>query len=184
MPATKIINPQRTAVLSLDFLTPILEGYASDKFESGDRAAKVIAAARTTECLIGHVVPSFMVNPSLPFGESVDFYPPLRPASGDGMFLKSGVGAFAGSGLEIWLRQSARDTLVLMGVATSGIVLSTVRWGHDMGFHMIVVSDACSDMDPKAHEMLTRETAGGSWIGLWRMAGILTADEVVAQLTG
>lgn len=180
-PATTI-EPARTAVLALDFLSPILEHYASDKFASGDRAAQVFAAARGTECLLGHVTPTIMVDHTRPTAESVDFYEPLRPVGDEARFTKPGVGAFEGTGVETWLRRSGRDTLVIMGVATSGTVLSTVRYGFDKGFRMIVVSDACSDMDPKVHEILTREVDTQSWIGLWKMAELLTTDEIVGLL--
>ena len=177
------IDPQRTALLALDFLTPILEHYASSKFAAGDHAAQVCAAARGTACLIGHVTPTIMVDHTRPTAESVDFYEPMRPAADEARFTKPGVGAFEGTGVESWLRRSARDTLVIMGVATSGTVLSTVRYGFDKGFRMIVVSDACSDMDSQVHEILTHEVDTASWIGLWKMAELMTTEQIVGQLT-
>ena len=50
-----------------------------------------------------------------------------------------------------------RDTLVIMGVATSGCVLSGVRWAVDVNYSFIVLSDACSDGDPEVHRVLTEK---------------------------
>ena len=44
-----------------------------------------------------------------------------------------------------------------MGVATSGCVLSSVRWATDIGYKFIVVSDACSDADLEVHRVLTEK---------------------------
>ncbi len=182
MSDTAAIDPSRTAVLALDFLTPILQHYASDGFAPGDVAARVVDVARAAGCAIGHVTPSMMVDHGRPLDEAVDFYPPIRPAPGDARFLKDRIGAFASTGLDLWLRQSGRDTLVLMGVATSGTVLSTTRWAFDVGFRTIVVTDGCSDPDPQMHDVLTRPTETPSWIGLWKIAELITADEIIGLL--
>jgi nicotinamidase-related amidase len=54
------------------------------------------------------------------------------------------------------LRLAARgiDTLVLAGVATSGVVLSTLRDAADRDYRLFVLSDVCADMDPEVHRVL------------------------------
>jgi nicotinamidase-related amidase len=47
--------------------------------------------------------------------------------------------AFAGTDLETILRAREIDTLILFGVATSGVVLSTVRHAADADYQIIVV---------------------------------------------
>jgi nicotinamidase-related amidase len=47
------------------------------------------------------------------------------------------------------------DTVILMGVATSGCVLSTIRWAFDINYKPYVLADACSDPDPEVHPLLT-----------------------------
>ena len=52
------------------------------------------------------------------------------------------------------LRAQGRDTLVLMGHATSGVILSTVRYAADADFRLIVVEDGCADRDEEVHALL------------------------------
>ena len=42
--------------------------------------------------------------------------------------------------------------LILMRVAPSGDVLSTVRWAVDVNYQPVVVADACCDADPRRTE--------------------------------
>ncbi len=53
------------------------------------------------------------------------------------------------------LRSSTVDSLVLAGIATSGVVLSTVRQAFDLDYRLTVLSDGCLDSDPEVHRVLT-----------------------------
>ena len=57
----------------------------------------------------------------------VDAQPVMTPADGDVVVAKKRVSAFAGSDLEVLLRTNDIRHLVLCGIATSGVVLSTLR---------------------------------------------------------
>ncbi|HEU5466525.1 MAG TPA: isochorismatase family cysteine hydrolase, partial [Gemmatimonadales bacterium] len=70
---------------------------------------------------------------------------------------KRRVSAFAGSDLDVVLRAGNTDTLILCGIATSGVVLSTVRQAADLDYRLIVLSDGCLDMDPEVHRVLTEK---------------------------
>jgi nicotinamidase-related amidase len=48
------------------------------------------------------------------------------------------VSAFSGSDLEVLLRSLGVGTLVLTGIATSGVVLSTLRQAADLDYRLIV----------------------------------------------
>jgi nicotinamidase-related amidase len=67
---------------------------------------------------------------------------------------KRRVGAFPTTELETILRAKNINTLVLFGISTSGVVLSTVRWAADMDYSLVVVSDACSDRDAEVNRIL------------------------------
>ena len=43
----------------------------------------------------------------------------------------------------------------MSGIATSGVVLSTLREASDKDFVLTVLSDACTDADADIHGMLT-----------------------------
>ena len=69
------------------------------------------------------------------------------------MVTKRRVGAFSTTDLETILRAKNINKLVLFGISTSGVVLSTVRWAADMDYSLAVVSDACADRDPEVEPL-------------------------------
>lgn len=82
-------------------------------------------------------------------------HPDLHPHPQDAVVLKKRVSAFAGSDLEILLRSSGTTHLVLAGIATSGVVLSTLREAADRDYQLTVLSDGCADSDDEVHRVLT-----------------------------
>ncbi|GAB4424152.1 MAG: hypothetical protein OHK0015_02580 [Chloroflexi bacterium OHK40] len=60
-----------------------------------------------------------------------------------------GASAFASSNLDIYLRTNRLDTLYLAGYALHVCVESTLRHGHDLGYAMHVLEDACSAFTPE-----------------------------------
>jgi len=68
---------------------------------------------------------------------------------------------------------------VLTGVATSGVVLSTLRQAADLDYRLTVLSDGCLDNDPEVHTVLTAKvfpaqaevtTVAGWAVTGWRAA--------------
>ncbi|MFD2331013.1 cysteine hydrolase family protein [Cohnella sp. GCM10020058] len=94
----------------------------------------------------------------------------VRPEPGEPVVTKIRVSAFAGSGLDVLLRARGIDSLVLCGISTSGVVLSTLREAADRDFTLSVLSDACLDADPEVHRVLTEKVFP-------RQADVLTAGE-------
>jgi nicotinamidase-related amidase len=68
--------------------------------------------------------------------------------------VKHRVSPFVGTDLETLLRANGIDTLVLAGVHTSDVVLSTVRHAGDLDYRLVVVRDCCADPDREVHDML------------------------------
>ena len=79
----------------------------------------------------------------------------VAPRPGDLVVTKRRVSAFTGSDLGVLLRGLGAGTLVLTGIATSGVVLSTLRQAADLDYRLIVLADACLDTDPEVHQVLT-----------------------------
>ena len=73
------------------------------------------------------------------------------------------------------LRGAEADTLVLAGISTSGVVLSTLRQAADLDYRLTVLADACADTDPEVHRVLTEKVFP-------RQALVTTADEWIASL--
>lgn len=78
----------------------------------------------------------------------------IRPKNSDIVVIKKRVSAFAGSDLEIVLRSSGIKSLLLTGIATSGVVLSTLREAADKDYKISVLSDCCADRDEEVHHVL------------------------------
>ena len=84
-------------------------------------------------------------------------HPGAAPLAGDVVVTKRRVSAFTGSDLDVVLRSMDIRHLVLTGIATSGIVLSTLREAADKDFQLTVLSDCCYDRDPEVHRVLTEK---------------------------
>jgi nicotinamidase-related amidase len=88
---------------------------------------------------------------------ALEIHPLVSPHADDLVVVKKRVSAFSGSDLELLLRSLQIDHLILTGVTTSGVVLSTVREAADKDFQLTVLSDACLDGDEQVHRLLTEK---------------------------
>lgn len=81
-----------------------------------------------------------------------DLIDELRPLAGEPVIDKPGYSAFAHTDLELLLRNTGVEELVLCGVTTEVCVSSTLRQAVDLGFACTLVSDACGSAYPHLHE--------------------------------
>ena len=79
----------------------------------------------------------------------------VAPEAGDIVVRKTRVGAFSTTDLDEQLRGRAITTLILAGISTSGVVLSTVPDAVDRDYRVFVLADASADPQPEVHEFLT-----------------------------
>ena len=86
--------------------------------------------------------------------EFSNIHPDLSPAGNDITVIKRRVSAFSGSDLEMVLRAQNIRHLVLTGIATGGVVLSTLREAADKDYHITVLADACADRDEEIQQVL------------------------------
>lgn len=185
----------RTAVLAMDCQSGIVSIYAKPPEEFVARASAVLRAARLAGMLVVHVQAGF--RPGLPEvsarnrlfeaiksspqhqklfeGAAGAIHPALGPDADDIVVTKHRVSAFAGTDLEMILRARDIETLVLFGIATSGVVLSTLLQASDCDYRLVLIADCCADLDPVLHDaLLTR---------LFPQRGdVLTAAEFVKAL--
>ncbi|MGD0700363.1 MAG: isochorismatase family cysteine hydrolase [Trebonia sp.] len=99
----------------------------------------------------------------------------LEPRPDEPVIIKRRVSAFSGSDLDVLLRGANADSLILAGISTSGVVLSTVRQAADLDYRLAVLADACADQDPEVHRVLTEKVFP-------RQARVTTTDEWIATL--
>jgi nicotinamidase-related amidase len=90
-------------------------------------------------------------NAKLP-ADWAELVPELEEHPDDHRVTKLQWGAFHGKSLDHFLRRRGATQIVLTGIATSIGVESTARNAHDHGYHVALVVDAMTDMDPVAHQ--------------------------------
>src|SRR6476469_1960467 len=96
----------------------------------------------------------------------------LAPQDTDRIVTHQRVGGFHNSELEEVLRSAGVDTVAFLGVATNASVEGTARAASDLGYRVLVVSDACSAATPEAHNAALES------LGL--LAEITSTDELIA----
>jgi nicotinamidase-related amidase len=167
----KTIDTQRAALLMMHFQADVFSVLA-DNLPSDmlDRANALIKAWRST----GR--PVIFANFALGSGyESVNqtnmltvnisktglFREPtpvagLEIAADDWHYSCPRASVFSGTALDQDLRAQGIDTLVMAGIASSGVLFSSVGWASDADYRIYLVRDCCYDPDTQAHEALFR----------------------------
>ena len=77
-----------------------------------------------------------------------------RSVTSDIVVRKTRFGAFSTTDLYRDLHAKGVDTLVVAGISTSGVVLSTLRDAADQDYRLFVLADATADPDPEVHRVL------------------------------
>ena len=80
--------------------------------------------------------------------------PRIAPVGDEPVIYKHHVGAFSAAQLQPGLQAAHVDTLVLTGLATSGVVLSTALAAADLDYRVVVLSDCVADPDPTVNRVL------------------------------
>ncbi len=160
-----------TALLIMDVQRGIVERHAGNRGLL-DRISQAIAIARSGGLLVVYVVVQF--RPGFPeisarnkifagmaargsmFSDpdAALVHPAIAPQEGDVLVVKRRISAFTGSDLEVVLRARQIESLVLTGIATSGVVLSTLREAADRDYALTVLSDCCADADEEVQRVL------------------------------
>lgn len=185
--STSPVDPRRTALMLMDF-QPAIVGQMPDRdallanarsaldwarahdvrvvfvrvaFAPADYDAiphhhKAFAAAKQGR-LFADGDPGLEIDPSLPVRD------------GDIVVRKTRYGAFSTTDLHALL--GSVDTLVLGGISTAGVVLSTVREASDQDYRILVLADATRDPDPEVHRVLIEKV-------LPRQADVITCAEL------
>lgn len=149
------IDRDKSVVLIMDFQQRIVNNVASDPDAVVKNASQALQAARQAGIPVIYVV--HRGGAFQEYAPDVEIHQGVSPAEGETVITKTRPGPFSTTALDVNLREMGKDTLVLMGVATSGCVLSAVRWATDINYKFIVLADACSDGDPEVHRVLTEK---------------------------
>jgi nicotinamidase-related amidase len=185
---TLSLDPAKSALLVMDFQVPIVENYVPEKEQLLSRTEAVLRHARAADVLVIYVVVGF--RPGFPEisprnqsfsglkargGLDSTIHPRVAPQGEEAVVTKHRVGAFFGTDLDMLLRAHDVDTLVLAGISTSGVVLSTLRHAADADYRPMVLRDCCADPDADVHACLLDKVFP-------RQASVIDSKEFLAAL--
>jgi nicotinamidase-related amidase len=166
------LDPKQTALLIMDFQRGVVDrmpgldglltrvqqaiadvrdhggtiGYVRVAFTEADWAAippvNAVFARVSDNRLMHHEDPSTAIHDQ------------LAPEPGDIVVRKTRVGAMSTTDLDRQLRDRGITTLVLAGISTSGVVLSTVTEAADRDYRLYVLSDGTEDLDAETRDVL------------------------------
>jgi nicotinamidase-related amidase len=197
MENTIAFDAAHTAVLSMDCQTGIVSIYARDAKDAFlGRVGSVLKHARAAGMTIIHVKVGF--RPGLPevsmrntlfgavkaseqhqrlFQEPLGAIPEvIAPQDDEVVIIKHRISAFAGTDLAMILRANEIDTVILWGISTSGVVLSTLVDAADADYRVSVIGDCCTDLDSALHDCLIQR--------FFPVRGrVLSTEEFIAALS-
>lgn len=85
-----------------------------------------------------------------------DNIPATLYREGDTVVVGHRISAFEGTSLDILLRSRGIDTLVMAGIQTTGVVLSSVSSASDLDYRILLLEDGCLEPDKAVHDGLMR----------------------------
>jgi nicotinamidase-related amidase len=186
------VDRAHTAILIMDYQAAVVEGFATDQEALLKNAALVLTRARGAGLKVIYIVVNFRPGYPEVSPRNVNFnavrqsgrflnetgtqvHPAVAPQAGDIVVTKHRVGAFPGTDLDMILRANDIETIVMFGIATSGVVLSTLRYASDADYRLVVIKDCCSDRDAEVHRVLVEKVFP-------RQARVITVAEFIAAL--
>lgn len=104
-----------------------------------------------------------------------EIHPAVAPLESEVVVIKHRVGAFEATDLQTVLRSHGVNHIMLAGISTSGVVLSTLRYAADLDYRITVVSDACADNDEEVHRVLMEKVFP-------RQAAVIKTADAITQL--
>jgi nicotinamidase-related amidase len=186
------LDPQRTALLVMDYQAGILAALPDGEALVA-RCADALEVVRGCGGTVGYVRVAFTDDDvaAMPAtnkmaarvgggrmhadSPATAVHEGVAPRDGDIVVRKTRVGAFSTTDLDDQLRGHGIDTLLLAGVSTSGVVLSTIRDAADKDYRLIVLADLCADPVAEVHTMLVEKVFP-------RQAEVLSSTDLAALL--
>ncbi|MEU0468868.1 cysteine hydrolase [Amycolatopsis thermoflava] len=197
------VDPARTAVLILDLQNEVIHengafggsgaaAHAKQRNVVGN-AARLAKAARAARAPVIHVHHQRSVGAdngadskqnaplwrdmaeadAMGTGWGAAPHEGIEPLPGDTVVHKQRVSAFYGTSLDIKLRGLGVEKVLVSGALTNLSVESTIRYGADLGYEMVLVEDACSSFDDTWHRAAVD-------FAVTHLGEVATVDEIVA----
>ncbi|HTW86379.1 MAG TPA: cysteine hydrolase [Candidatus Binataceae bacterium] len=169
------LRKSTTALIAMDvqnLQVGALKQNNPERADMPDTLRTVIEAARKAEILVVHVVVRFRegypeVNPRnlligrltetgllRESGADAQINSAIAPLPNEPIVVKRRVNAFFDTDLATILRSRGVDTLLLTGISTSRVVLSTATYAFDADYSIVFVEDCCADPEGELHKLL------------------------------
>ena len=171
-PTLPAIDPKRTALLVMDVQNGIV-GSLSEPDALLDRVKGIIADVRAAGGTIGYVRVAFTEDDWAAVPDTNTAFSQLAqakgmhhedavaqidrriaPQAGDIVVRKTRIGGMSTTDLHRQLAGRGIDTLLLTGISTSGVVMSTLVDAADRDYRVIVLSDGVADHRADVHKIL------------------------------
>jgi nicotinamidase-related amidase len=185
------LDPARTALVLIDLQRGVVARPAEPRPAADVLAtcAKLADALRPSGVLVvrvrvtfgpGHrLAPPSDVDQPTPLGQLPagwdELVDDVRLDPADLVVDKHQWGAFFGTTLDLALRRSGRDTIVLGGISTNIGVESTARDAWERGYRLILVEDAMASHSAAAHRFAVETIFP-------RLGRVRSADDVIAAI--
>ncbi len=165
---TPTMDPARTALLVMHYQTDITALFASvaPTLLANTRALCDAARAKGVGVYFAkiHFSPGYPeVSPLNKNGQGIKqlglfvddaVAPALGRQAQEPVILAHRASVFFGTDLQARLAAQGVDTLIMVGIASTGVMLSSVAYASDADYRLFTVKDCCYDPDPVVHEHL------------------------------
>lgn len=168
--ATRIpaIVPAQTALVVMHYQTDILQLFPSVALALLSNTRKLCDAARARGVSVYfakiHFSPGYPeISPLNRNGQGIrqlglfvddQISPELGRQASEPLIMAHRASVFFGTDLQVRLSAQGIDTLLMVGIASTGVVLSSVAYASDADFRLYTVKDCCYDPDPVVHDHL------------------------------
>ncbi|PTB22173.1 cysteine hydrolase [Trinickia symbiotica] len=162
------IVPAQTALVVMHYQTDILRLFPSVAPTLLANTRKLCDAARAKRVNVYfakiHFSPGYPeVSPLNRNGQGIkqlglfvddQIVPELNQQSTEPLIIAHRASVFFGTDLQARLLAQGIDTLIMVGIASTGVVLSSVAYASDADFRLFTVKDCCYDPDHVVHDHL------------------------------
>ncbi|MGF6290529.1 isochorismatase family cysteine hydrolase [Paraburkholderia youngii] len=166
--ANEAIAPSRTALIVMHYQTDILGLFPSVAPALLANTRRLCDAARAKDVSVYFANLRFSpgypeVSPLNRNGQGIKKLglfledrtaPELGQQANEPLVIAHRASVFFGTDLEARLSAQGIDSLMMVGIASTGVVLSSVAYASDADFRLYTVKDCCYDPDEVVHEHL------------------------------
>ena len=186
------MTAQKVCLLLFDFLAGHVAKDEKRYAPVIANAAKLLAAARAKGAMVAHAKADHRADrathaPVITDSENrpplisagtpeAEIVPELAPREGEYLIPKHRWSAFYGTYLDHALRTRNADTIVLCGGSSEIGIASTAYAARDLGYNLVIVSDACTSPKLELHAELMRDAFP-------RLARVRTTSQVLSMLS-